>query len=330
MNINVFHKPRIDDELLGELNGGLFATSACLGSRSSQLILNGRAKEAEYLLDKHAAIFEDRFFIELQLHEDKEQQQVNQVLLDIAKRKNLPLLLTADCHYTLQEDKLIHEQALCIQTNDVMSNPNRFSFGDIDVHVANHDWMAERAAKQGIPYEAIKNTSYVAKQIDHTSYFSEIRNMYPTFKDMPAGMTSDQALERLAKTSLYKLMKGNVPEEYKTRLEYELKIIKKMGFSDYILIDWDLIKGARNKGVMVGPGRGSAAGSLVSYAIGITQVDPIKWNLLFDRFLNYGRAGQPMIFKEEFRKEVTEKKKTHECNHNHGQSILSQYRNKKI
>ena len=315
----MYFKPRIDDELLGELNEGIIATSACLGSRSSQLILKGRKQEAMKLLDHHAAIFQDRFFIEIQLHADEEQQTVNKVLMEIAKLRDWPILLTNDCHYTHSDDKLIHEQALCMQTNDVMSNEKRFSFGPIDVHVAHHNWMWDNAQKQNLPYDVIKNTSHVADMIESDKYFRNIRNRYPKFKGLPEGMTSWDALERLCKKGLIenRFAGSTPPAVYRKRIDHELRIIKKMGFSDYMLIDWELVNGARSVGVTVGPGRGSAAGSLVAYSLGITQVDPIKHGLVFERFLNYGRAATPITLTDEMRKEHNHE---HCAGCNHGPS----------
>jgi DNA polymerase-3 subunit alpha len=338
----MYYKPRIDDALLAEYSEGIIATSACLGSRSSQLILNGEKKAAGKLLDHHAAIFKDRFFIEVQLHKAKEQQAVNKVLLQIAKERSWPLLLTNDCHYTHESDKLLHEQTLCMQTGSVMSDPpfnheikktgasqgkTRFSFGDIDVHVAHHDWMWERAQAQGIPYEAISNTQYVANSINSDSYFSCTKNRYPKYRGLPEGMPSWTALERLCKERLIKKMGGMPPQVYQDRINYELKVIKKMGFYDYLLIVWEFLNGARDEGVWIGPGRGSAAGSLIAYSLDITQVDPIKYGLVFERWLNYGRAAVPMHFDHDMLAQVkqmvpSEKKEpcsdpTHSHDHSH-------------
>lgn len=300
----MYFKPRCDDALLAQYNEGLLATSACLGSRASQLILNGQTDAAERLIHHHAQIFKDRFFVEVQLHQDREQEIVNNELVRISTKYHLPLLLTNDCHYTKEEDKELHEQALCMQTNDVMSNPKRFSFGQIDVHVAHHDWMWERAQKQNIPYEAIKNTVYAAKLVDSKDYFKDTWNKYPRYQHLPEGIPSFQALENLSKAELTLKFNGIPPKEYRDRLTYELNIIKKMGFSDYLLIVQDFIADARKNDIIVGPGRGSAAGSLVAYALGITQVDPVKYGLLFERWLNYGRAASPIIFSPEMREQI--------------------------
>lgn len=316
----MYYKPRIDDALLADHSEGILATSACLGSRSSQLIMNGQVKEAEMLLDHHAAMFPDKFFIELQLHEDDNQQLVNKTLMEIASKRNWPLLLTNDCHYTHEDDKQLHEETLCMQTGSVMSAPPynhessdndfqgkpRFSFGDIDVHVAHHDWLWERAQRQGIPYEAISNTMAVQNLVDDESYFIDRRNRYPHYPNLPEDLPPWIALENLAKEGLHKRLDGQVPEIYKQRLESELKVIKKMGFYDYLLIVKSIQDGARDIDVLIGPGRGSVAGSLVAWALRITEIDPIKYGLVFERWLNPGRAARPLLLSQDMIKKIKE------------------------
>lgn len=294
----MYRKPRIDDDLIAQYSEGICATSSCLGSRASQLILNGKGVEAEKLIHHHAAMFDKRFLIELQLHEMDDQVKVNQALIEIAKRNNYPMVLTNDCHYTHQIDKNLHEIALCMQTKSKLSDEKRFSFGDLDVHVASHDWMWERAHKAGIPYDAISNTSALADMVDSNDYFSDRKNRYPKFQNLHDGLISWQHLELLSKQKLFEKFKGMPPKHYRDRLDYELRIIKKIGFSDYMLIVWEFLEGARGVGVEVGPGRGSGGGSLVAYALQITNLDPIKYGLVFERFLNIGRAAEPMIFND--------------------------------
>lgn len=300
----MYRKPRVDDALLGDFSEGICATTACLGSRISQLILNNNSSAAEILVDHHAALFGNRFVVELQLHEGEEQQAVNKALIKIASKRDLPIIITNDCHYTCGTDKALHEAALCMQTRTTLSNPKRFTFGDIDVHVANHDWMRDRSQSQGLSYEGISNTVALADMVDADSYFTDRKNRYPKFKGLPDGITSWETLERVAKFGLYKRFSNMPPQEYKDRLDKELVAIKRMGFSDYLLIVWEFLNGARSEGVWVGPGRGSAAGSLVAWALQITEVDPIKYGLIFERFLNIGRAATPIIFSDEMFKEL--------------------------
>lgn len=295
----MYRKPRIDDDLLAQYSDGIIATTTCLGSRASQLILKGEKKAAEKLIHHHRNIFKDRFIIELQLHVDEEQQQVNQVLQEIALQNNFPMIVTNDCHYTHEHDKEHHEAALCMQTKTTLSNEKRFSFGEIDVHFASHDWMWKHAKAQGMPYDVISNTIDLAGMIDSDSYFMDRMNKYPKFQELPEGMSSIDHLVIESQHGLFERFNNIPPQEYQDRLSHELSVIKKMGFADYMLIVAQFMNGARDYGVLHGPGRGSAAGSLIAYALRITEVDPIKYDLVFERFLNIGRAATPLIFNKE-------------------------------
>ena len=312
----MYRKPRLDDDLLGQYSEGICATTACLGSRVSQLILNDRTVEAEKLIDHHRALFSDRFLVELQLHEMEDQQIVNKVLLEIAQKKNLPIILTNDCHYQEEHDKLLHEIALCMQTKAKLSDEKRFSFGDIDVHVASHDWMWNRATDLGLPYDCISNTVALSDMVDSNSYFMDRKNRFPKYKELPEELRSWQQLEIAAKQGLFNRF-GSMPSQvYRDRLDEELLAIKMMGFSDYMLIVSQFMNGARDLNILHGPGRGSAAGSLVAYALNITEVDPIKYGLLFARFLNIGRSAKPLIFNQKMVEEI-EAMPSHskKCNH---------------
>jgi DNA polymerase-3 subunit alpha len=313
----MYRKPRIDDDLIGQYSEGIIATTACLGSRISQLILKDKVKEAEYVLDHHRNLFDKRLLIELQLHDDPEQKKVNQVLLNLAKEKQMSMILTNDCHYTSESDKNFHEIALCMQTKTTLSNEKRFSFGDIDVHVAHHDWMWNKAQAIGIPYDAVSNTRQLANMVDSDDYFSDKKNRYPKYNSLKYAKNSWDELEYLCKQKLFQKM-GEMPSQvYRDRIDKELSTIKKMGFSDYLLIVADFLDGAREQNVYVGPGRGSAAGSLVAYALDITKVDPIKYGLIFERFLNYGRAARPIIFNKEQVKYIKESSSHKNCTHKH-------------
>ena len=311
----MYRKPRIDDALLGEYSEGIIATTACLGSRISQLILNDKHKEAEFVLDHHRSLFDKRLLVELQLHDDPEQVKVNKALLEMARRKQISTILTNDCHYTNSKDKYFHEIALCMQTKTTLSNEKRFTFGDIDVHVANHDWMWNRAQSCGIPYEALSNTNHLADMVDSDSYFEDRKNRYPKFTNFTSATNSWNELEIVCKQKLFDKFGAMPPEEYRARIDYELQIIKKMGFSDYMLIVADFLEGARDRNVYVGPGRGSAAGSLVAYALDITRIDPVKYGLLFERFLNYGRAAKPVIFTKQQKEYIKQSTLHQHCTH---------------
>ena len=294
-----YRKPRIDDKILADHSEGLIATTTCLGSRASQLILNNEIAAAEKLIHHHRAIFKDRFIVELQLHREEEQQAVNKVLQQIALKNDFPMIVTNDCHYAYEHDKMHHEAALCLQTKTTLSNPKRFSFGEIKVHMADHDWMWNESSNQGMPYDVISNTVELANMIDSDTYFMDRMNRYPKFKDLPEGYTSIDFLALESQHGLFNRF-GQMPTlEYQNRLTHELNVIKKMGFSDYLLIVAQFMDGARTRGVLHGPGRGSAAGSLIAYALGITEVDPIKYGLIFERFLNEGRGATPLIFNKQ-------------------------------
>lgn len=303
-----YAKPRADDELLAQYSEDIFATSACLGSRCAQLILKGQRYEAEKTLLHHAEIFKDRFAVELQTHKG-EQQVVNEVMIELARKHKLPLIVTADCHYTEKEDRLLHEITLAIQTNQKMSDPKRFSFGEIEVYMSSAQEMFLECQRAGIPTEAITNTRAIADLVTD-NYFEDLYNRFPTFKSCP-DLASWDVLENLSKNRLMDKFQGDVPREYRERLEEELRTIKQLGFYDYMLIVAEIVEETRKKGVLWGSGRGSSAGSLIAYALGITQVDPIKYGLLFSRFLSLGRSAKPMIFSPETKRAAHEQ--LHKC-----------------
>jgi len=239
-----------------------------------------------------------------------------------------------NCHYQDEHDKFFHEAALCMQTKTTLSNPKRFTFGDIVVHVAEHDWMWDTARQQGIPYDAISNTVSVADMVDSDDYFTDRMNRYPKYQDLPEEYTSASYLELEAQHGLFERFGGIPPLNYRARLKEELDTIKRMGFSDYMLIVSQFMSGARTKGVLNGPGRGSAAGSLVAYSLKITEVDPIKYGLLFERFLNIGRGAKPLIFDKNQIDLINSQKLTtahvHTCsnpNHSHGHNHITNHEN---
>lgn len=299
----MYRKPRCDNALLEQYSSDLFATSACLGSKCAQLIMKGHLKEAEKTLVHHAEIFKDRFAIEVQTHRG-EQRMVNEVMIGFARKYNLPIVVTGDCHYTEKEDKALHEITLAIQTNQQLSDPKRFTFGDIEVYVADANDMAHQCIDANIPLEALKNTKHISDMVTD-DYFSDMFNHFPTFKSC-SDLPSWEVLENLSKNKLMDKFEGKIPRVYKERLEEELRTIKQLGFYDYMLIVSEIINETRKQGVFWGPGRGSGAGSLIAFALGITQVDPIKYGLLFERFLSLGRAAQPIIFTPETRKAALE------------------------
>lgn len=291
-----YYKPRISDQMLFEHSEGIAITTACLGSRTSQLILKGEYKAAERMLDLHSSVFKDRFFVELQLHTMPDQQKVNEALIHIAKAKNLPLVITADAHYTHQHQKHFHELTLRMNTGRNIDDDDAFSFGDIQCHLHSHEEMVSGCTAQNIPLEAITNTAYVADMVNADDYFSDRKNRIPKFKSLPEGITSWAYLEAVAWAGLTERVGFPIPEEYEARFRKELRLFKKLGMCDYMLTIWEIIHTANSLDCWVGPGRGSVAGSLIAWALGITQLDPIKYGLLVERFVHEGRSGAPLIF----------------------------------
>lgn len=287
------------------------------------MILNGHIGKAEQVIAEWKEIFSGRLLVELEIgyHTSNqrgmlldiggdlysaEQSQVNKELIKIAGKLNLPMIVTNDVHYGLPEHQSLHDLALCIQTNTPRSSEKRFSFKGLDCHLANIDWMTKRCKTIGIPEEAISNTAYVADMVDDKSYLSDQINRLPTYKDTPEGLTSWEYLEIEAQNGLWNRFNGMPPKEYRERLDYELKSLKKMGFSDYILIVAQVIEESWRLKCIPGAGRGSSAGSLVCWAMGITQIDPIKYGLFYERFVNYGRSAIPKIFNEKIKSELSE------------------------
>jgi DNA polymerase-3 subunit alpha len=295
-----YYKPRVDWELLRERNEGLIALTSCLGGEIPTLISLGRQEDAAKRSREMAEVFDEgRFFLELQENFLPEQQPVNKGLLEIARANNLPLVATNDCHYLTREDAHAHEVLLCIQTGKTMDDPNRMRFTNNEFYVKTPEEMKELF--RNVP-EAIRNTVEIAErcnlELDLKTYH------FPQY-EKPADKTLDQVLEEMAKAGLErrladirKVRSGFSAEEenhYRDRLQLELACIKQMGFPGYFLIVSDFINWAKDHDIPVGPGRGSAAGSLVAYAIRITDIDPIPYNLLFERFLNPERVSMPDI-----------------------------------
>jgi DNA polymerase-3 subunit alpha len=287
---NLYYKPRIAKQIMADYSEGIAATTACLGSLFSQLILRGDYKQAEKQLLEHADIYKDRFFVELQAHAG-DQQVVNSILIELANRNSLPIIMTADAHYTHKHDKQFHETTLKMATE---GSGDGFSFGDIEVFLGSPQEMQDLAKQASVPLEALTNTTHIANMVTN-DYFSDRKNRFTKYKECPPGIHSWQVLEAEAISGLQKRF-TTMPFVYTERLFYELGVIKKLGFSDYFLIVAQYVNKARELDIAIGPGRGSAGGSLVAYALGITKVDPIKYNLLFERMLNPGRAALPLIF----------------------------------
>ena len=284
-----YYKPRVDKDLLRAYHEGLIALSACLAGEIPSAILSGSYEMAKKAALEYQDIFgKGNFFLELQDHGIAEQRTVNQALLRISQETGIPLVATNDIHYTYAEDAKAHDILLCIQTGKKVADEDRMRYEGGQYYVKSEEEM--RAL---FPYaqEALDNTHKIAMRCHVEIKFGEYKlPKYP----VPEGYTAWTYLRKLSEEGFAQRYPGN-PQEALDRLEHELDVIHSMGFVDYFLIVWDFIKYARDHDIMVGPGRGSAAGSIVSYCLGITKLDPLKYNLLFERFLNPHRVTMPDI-----------------------------------
>ncbi|MDS1030731.1 DNA polymerase III subunit alpha [Bacillota bacterium LX-D] len=284
-----YYKPRVDKEVLAEYNQGLIALSACLAGEIPRLILNRQFEEAGQKALLYQDIFgKENFYLEVQDHGIREQKEVNQYLITLSKDLKIPLVATNDLHYVDKEQAEIHDVLLCIQTGKTMLDADRMRFPTQEFYLKSSEEMSRLFAH--IP-EAITNTVEISERCQVELSFGH--HILPNYS-VPEGFTVDTYLEQLCAEGV-RLRYGQLTEKIKNRLDYELGIIKQMGFSGYFLIVWDMIHFAKNKGIYVGPGRGSAAGSLVAYILGITDIDPLKYDLLFERFLNPERVNMPDI-----------------------------------
>lgn len=284
-----YYKPRIDKSVLKKYRGGIIATSACLNGEIPQAILREDFEAALKAAKEYEEIFgKGNFYLELQDHGIEEQKLVNKVLAKISKLTEIPMLAANDCHYVDKEDASVHDVLLCIQTGKLLAEPKRMRFPSKEFYLKTGDEMAEIFSSfEG----AIENTVKIAERINFDLDFSSRHLPEFTCKD---GYTPISYLRELTFEGLTKNYK-ELTEEIVNRADRELKVIENMGFVDYFLIVWDFIRFARENGIPVGPGRGSAAGSIIAYALGITKLDPIKYNLLFERFLNPERVSMPDI-----------------------------------
>ena len=284
-----YYRPRVDKELLRQYHEGIIALSACLAGEVPRYLTRGLYEEARQTALEYQEIFgKGNYFLELQDHGIPDQRLVNQQLLRMSEELHIPLVATNDVHYTYEDDVAAHDILLCIQTGKKLTDENRMRYEGGQYFVKSPEQMAEL-----FPYalQALENTHKIAKRCHVEIEFGVTK--LPRF-DVPSPYTSWEYLNKLCYEGLDERY-GDRAEELKPRLKYELDTIQKMGYVDYFLIVWDFIRYARDHGIPVGPGRGSAAGSIVSYTLGITQLDPIRYNLLFERFLNPERVSMPDI-----------------------------------
>ena len=303
-----FHyRPRVDKELLRKHSEGIIALSACMAGEISRAILDNDMEDALRLAEEYSAIYPQRFYLELQSNGLKKQEKINAGLMELAQRVGLPLVATNDCHYLDADDVEAHDILLCIKTQAKVDDPGRMGFETKELYYKSIEEM-ERAFAH-VP-EALANTMRIADQCIVDIPFG--KHVFPVY-ELPEGVTQEEELRRLAWEGLEKRLAQHPAgktldrEQYRKRLDWELQVISQMQFVDYFLIVQDFINWAKNNGIPVGPGRGSAAGSLVAWALRITNLDPLPYKLLFERFLNNERDDPPDIdvdFCERGRSEV--------------------------
>ena len=283
-----YYKPRIDKELLEKYHDGLICCSACLAGEISQAILKGDMQKAEESAMWFKNLFGEDYYLEVQANSLREQLLVNQQLISMSKKLNIPLVATNDSHYLRKEDYHNHEVLLCVQTGKRMTDEDRMSFSTNDYYIKSPEEMEEYFSN--IP-EVLENTVKIADKCNVTFDFGH--TILPNY-DVPEEFeTHYDYLRKLSSDGMIQRYGNDIPKEIRDREEYELSVIKKMGYVDYFLIVWDYINWAKSQGIPVGPGRGSGAGSIVAYSIGITDIDPIKYSLIFERFLNPERISMP-------------------------------------
>lgn len=298
-----YYRPRIDMEWLAAHHDGIIATSACLGGPIANNLLNGNWKKARTYASNLADIFgPERFYIEVQDHGIREQTETNPGLIEIARDLNLPLVATNDVHYVNEDDAAAQDLLVCVQTNSLLTDPKRMKTDSSQLFLKSPEQMAD--AFGDLP-EALANTMRIAEMcgLDLKTDGYHL----PEF-EVPDGYTNEQYLAHLVREGARRRY-GSVTGEVAERIDYELGIISSMGFTNYFLVVWDFIRFARENGILVGPGRGSAVGSIVTYSLDITALDPLKYDLIFERFLSPARISMPDIdidFADDRRQEVIE------------------------
>ena len=296
-----YYKPRVDYDTLRKYHEGLIAMSACLSGDVAKALLTGSVEAARKFVDLYADIFgKDNFFLEMQDHGLDEQKRVIPGIIRLSRESGIPLVITNDCHYLTREDSEAQEILMCIQTGKTLQDENRMRMGTDQLYVKSEEEMLARFPEF---QDALDRTEEIARRCNVTFDFeSKHLPAYP----LPEGETNESLLRKLCEKGLAEKY-GPDRADARERLEYEIGVIKHMGYLDYFLIVWDYINFAREHGILVGPGRGSGAGSIVAYTMGITAIDPLKYQLLFERFLNPERVSMPDIdvdFDVERRKEV--------------------------
>ena len=290
----IYYKPRIDHQLLAKYSKGIIASSACIAGEIPSLLIEGKEDEALERAQMYRDIFgKDNFFLEIMYNHVPKQAIVNKQLIAMARRYDFPIIATNDAHYLTSNDYNWHELLLCVGTKKVITDPDRMSFEYNDFYFKSAEEMWDHFGSE-VP-DALENTLRIAERCNFDFELNTGNYLLPEF-EIPKGMTLDTYLVQMANEGLKERLRcDELPEEYRTRLEYELQIIVQMNFPGYFLIIADVIQACKSRGIPIGPGRGSAAGSLVAYALKITELDPLKFGLIFERFLNPERISMPDI-----------------------------------
>lgn len=284
-----YYKPRVDHDVLRKYSEGIIALSGCLAGEVQRYLLDENYDTAKRIALEYNDIFgQNNFFLELQDHGLEEQKRINEMLIKMSRETGIPLVATNDVHYLKREDALVHDVLLCIQTGKTIDDEDRMKFPTNEFYLKSYDEMLDLF---GYVKEALDNTVWIGERCNVTLDFHTLH--LPKY-EVPEGYTNVEYLKKLCIEGLKRRYK-NITPEIVERFNFEFNTIVNMGYVDYFLIVWDFIKFAKDNGIMVGPGRGSAAGSIVSYALGIIDIDPLKYDLLFERFLNPERVSMPDI-----------------------------------
>lgn len=282
-----YYKPRVDKEVLAKHGKGLIALSGCLKGELAQALLAGKDKEALQIVSDYQDIFgKENYYLELMDHGIADQKRQNEKLVELSKKTGVPLVVTNDCHYVKKEDAAAHDALLCIGTGSTLIEPNRMRFDEHEFYYKSPEEMYKLFSH--CP-EAVRRTLEIAERCNIEIKLDQ--TLLPHF-EVPTGESVDSYLEKLCHEGMQRRY-GSGASQHADRLQYELAVIRKMGFSGYFLIVWDFVHWAKNNGIPVGPGRGSGAGAIVSYVLGITDICPMKYGLLFERFLNPDRRSMP-------------------------------------
>ena len=283
-----YSKPRIDHDLLEQHHEGLICCSACLAGEVPQALLSGNYDRAKEIALWYNRLFgQGNYYLEIQDHGIREQQEILPQLIRLSRETGIPLVATNDAHYIAKEDSKMHSILTCIQTGKTIQDADRMEFETDEFYLKSTEEMYELFA---IAPEACENTNKIAEQCNFDFEFGVTK--LPYFK-APDGMENQAYFEKLCWEGLERRYPGNVTQDKRDRLQYEIDVVKRMGYTNYYLIVFDFINYAKSQGIPVGPGRGSGAGSLAAYCVGITNIDPLRYNLIFERFLNPERVSMP-------------------------------------